>query len=82
MAQARVPRRPSIFINCVVVKDHPRRRMSHFQGELRCVLMFGEVIGSDRMSKAVIRPSRETDGVPERFNVGMIISSLGRVNRP
>jgi hypothetical protein len=56
--------------------------MSHFQGELRCILMFGEVIRSEGMPKAVIWPSRETDGAPERLNVGVIISSLGQVNRP
>jgi hypothetical protein len=56
--------------------------MCHFQGEVRRVLMFGEVIRSEGMPKTVIWPSRETDGAPERFNVGVIISSLGRVNRP
>jgi hypothetical protein len=50
--------------------------MSHFRGESRCVLMFGEVIRSERMPKAVIRPGRETDGTPERFHVGVIISLL------
>jgi hypothetical protein len=45
----------------VVVEDHPRRRMSHFQGELRCVLMFGEVIGGERMPQPVVRPMGKPD---------------------
>jgi hypothetical protein len=45
----------------VVVEDHPRRRMAHFQGELRCVLMLGEVIGGERMPQPVVRPTSKSD---------------------
>jgi hypothetical protein len=46
--------------------------MSHFQGELRCILMLGEVIRGERMPQPVVRPTGKSNFCGEVPNCDVI----------
>ena len=56
----------------VVVEDHTRRCVTHFQSELWRVLVLGKVIGSERVPKPVIRPLCESSGLSEKVDIMVI----------